>query len=626
MKKVCRICIIVPVIYTAIALLLLMLHLIQQDNFTKRIGQIEFKSSKTIATGNKPAEYRSLSILFDSFEYSVNASNPVTIITEDHISHKLHIEDVTFNNLDIIIHFNYNIKLVFRQNNDDSLDLLPSIPELTPPVESISLSLVSGAGLQPVEGFPEIYKQIIGDNPQYLHLPRDAQYINRQYLITLPVVKTTEIQPVKISRAGPQKGETAEQWLVSSNPELIDSEQLLDEYSEIIYDGLQRRFISKSGTWNFMNGIDQYSENAVNLLLAESLNRKEYIQNRYLMLNAADSMEPGISFQSSPFLGDIVNKGSRQLNKQILSDSKIGSMLQGENTDIFNLSELSSYIIRYPEQNTAIYQILMKSLSEAKLPAETLSGLFTYLNAETTGYGEISGLEIIQDFLKDKIIPLLLARNDGFFLFPESGQADCLKTLYTARILEMAFPEDEKMRLISAGLIRSVLSLADEDGFIPEYLVFTNNSTRISKEIYTGDFLIPEEMALILFELPYYPHFASFEGQNDNTIWLWSASNGVEIISRTSNEMTFSIRFPKDGTHHLAFFNIEPFEQVIFHGMQFRSDYRFESYSDGWLYDKGTGMLFFKIKHLKEVEYITIRKTAPQSAATTTTVTETKRE
>ncbi|MDR1637086.1 MAG: hypothetical protein LBR93_07090 [Treponema sp.] len=157
---------------------------------------------------------------------------------------------------------------------------------------------------------------------------------------------------------------------------------------------------------------------------------------------------------------------------------------------------------------------------------------------------------------------------------------------------------------VGRTLILSVLSLADEEG-IPARLSLDESapaeeeigrldSVRLYRGLQSSEYYPPPE---------YYPRIA---GLGIDGIWLWTSSPSVSAV-RENQILDISISFPVEETHYLMVWGVRPFNRIQLHGMDWRSDPRYESYdSSGWVYYPQDQLLVLKLKHRIQVEQVRI--------------------
>jgi hypothetical protein len=171
---------------------------------------------------------------------------------------------------------------------------------------------------------------------------------------------------------------------------------------------------------------------------------------------------------------------------------------------------------------------------------------------------------------------------------------------------------------IGRSLLYSVISLSDDNGFVPASLRTggTASSTDDSSPIGVGVFSPSAEwinsakLYRLLNDNEYLPH-ATATGTNG--IWAWTTSTSVNV-TQSDNQMDISVRFPVGETHYVMLRNVRPFALLQIYEMNWRRAFDFESYynSSGWYYFEQERILVIKLSHRSNVENVKIYFTAPR--------------
>jgi hypothetical protein len=166
---------------------------------------------------------------------------------------------------------------------------------------------------------------------------------------------------------------------------------------------------------------------------------------------------------------------------------------------------------------------------------------------------------------------------------------------------------------IGRTLVLSVLSLTDEEGSVPARLSL-DESAPAGEGV---DRLDSVRLYRILQPAEYYPRIAA---PGIDGVWIWSGSPSVSAV-REDGILDISVSFPAGETHYLMIWGIGSFNRMQLHGMDWRSDPRYESYdSSGWVYYSRDQLLVLKLKHRTQVEHIRLYSGQPASAVSASPV------
>jgi hypothetical protein len=171
---------------------------------------------------------------------------------------------------------------------------------------------------------------------------------------------------------------------------------------------------------------------------------------------------------------------------------------------------------------------------------------------------------------------------------------------------------------IGQSLIYSVISLSDDNGFVPASLVtggtasLTNDTPSAGNGIFSpsGGRISSAKLYRLLGNNEHLPH-ATVTGTNG--IWAWTASTSVNV-TQSDNQMDIAVRFPVGETHYVMLRNVRPFALLQIYEMNWRRAVDFESYynSSGWYYFEQERILVIKLSHRSNVENVKIYFTAPR--------------
>ena len=103
----------------------------------------------------------------------------------------------------------------------------------------------------------------------------------------------------------------------------------------------------------------------------------------------------------------------------------------------------------------------------------------------------------------------------------------------------------------------------------------------------------------------FYPHEENLANHGGHGFWAWTSAKRITVVQNTAKNFNFKVEFKEGETHHLILHGVRPFIRIQIHGIDFRSDHRFELYnSSGYVYDAASRTLLLKLKHRKDEEEI----------------------
>ena len=148
-----------------------------------------------------------------------------------------------------------------------------------------------------------------------------------------------------------------------------------------------------------------------------------------------------------------------------------------------------------------------------------------------------------------------------------------------------------------AQLVASALGYQDPAGRLPETLV-----TQDGKVVRQEGTVLSEEV---------YPWLRPVVG-TETDLPEWGAGSFVRTPAKsetraiTAAQARFTFRFPAGAAEHIVMVGVPAFDHITMHGIRWRTDPQFQSYTDGWAYSASTKTLFVKIKHREDLEELVI--------------------
>jgi hypothetical protein len=311
------------------------------------------------------------------------------------------------------------------------------------------------------------------------------------------------------------------------------------------------------------------------------------------------------TYLSSPFLGSLT-RGSRSLSsEEDLRTSRFAELASGSPAEF--LAGPHAFIENAVRGNDALVDRGIVALSGLEAPAldmvpvilEACVDLAVYRRDDSLMPLVEPSLSLIAEGLRKD------GANDRVLVFAEN---DGVLTADTEFNVRLGAALDQYGRLtgwedwaaVGRSLVLSVLAQTDTVGMIPS--AFSLDSG--------GVFAAVRESRLSAARLyPYlgldnYPRAERITGSSGS--WMWTAASSVNV-TRDDGITDIAVAFPAGETHYIIFRNIEPFGKIQLHGIDYRTDLRFERYdSSGWYYESSEQILLLKMKQRNPVEHIVI--------------------
>ncbi len=556
---------VLPFAYLLLTALFLYLHFSRYEGMSLVLENVSYKGKMTIPTGFSPARISRLELSTNGLKVLFRGSRSLTMKTEDGIIRKLTIEDLKEEENAVILSFKYGVFIrVTSLPNKSSIDI--TVPQTIPPVTELVLDCGPMDNYQ--ISLDEKNRMILSDGTSsfFLNSSGNIRYQKGKLYISM----TDRVShTLALEDKAPGLGRTVREWLANGGKDVPGRSEGIRLFSDKAYEGWIKRFDKNSGSWKMPDGGSSFSEKALVLFLSETYRRGEASLLAGDLLKAAEKHNSDLSWYSSPFSGDIVNKSGPILRsgpETLLTREK--ELKPDANPDLSPYKEI----------------LELKRLLDQNVTEETVL------------------------WIEENIYPLIVWLEEGLYIFhPDNPVSDTLFTLEASELLEKAGEESDTRELLSiaAQLRNSILERADENGILPSQISFSRERASQGE----GS-IAPEEVFALYESREYAPAMLDLSRELGEGNWLYSAaeSSSVQV---TEQYLEINLDFPKGQIHHLVIKGVEPFDRLFLHNIRWKSDPRFQRYSDGWVYDSVSKTLYMKIKHRKTRETVRIQFNPP---------------
>ncbi|QEN09118.1 hypothetical protein EXM22_14435 [Oceanispirochaeta crateris] len=558
---------VVPVFYALIILFFLFHHFSRFEEISLVIDNVSFKGTKTMATAFAPAKISKMAVFTNGLKLNISSSEPMKVITEDDIIRELALESLERTDTGIVLHFKYDISIAIQnmsQSSDSSINI--AVPQTIPPIKELRIKAL------PQESYllnRDDQDRIILSDGTSTYFMNSSGILDFKDSTLIISMADRVSNTITLEDEAPGLGRSVREWLAEGQKTIPSEKETITRFSDKSYSGWKSRFDKTTGNWTMPAGAPMFSEKALVLSLSESYRRGEQTLLSADLLKAAEKNSSVLSWYSSPFTGDIVNKTAPLLR------SSYSSLLQGK------------------------------------------TSLKVTANPDISPYREILELKKILDdpgisdpvpWIEENIYPLIVWLEEGLYiLHPDQPESNTLFTLEAAELLKMAADRtgDKNIRSISSMIRATILSRADENGVLPEKIKFSRERASLGEGA-----LPPEDVYSLFQDAAFTPRVINMSNDPQKEVWIYTASRSISS-QLTDQFMDVKVRFPRGQIHHLIIKGVEPFDRVFLHNIRWKSDPRFQRYSDGWVYDAVNKTLFVKLKHRVEEETIRIQFNPP---------------
>ncbi len=576
---------VIPVIYIGVIFSLVFLQFYAGQSFQESHGRLSLSGRYDMSSEEDAGGISEATVRYMGLEFSFSREQHPTLVGEQET---LALRPVGYTTLDsgFELHLERNVSLRFRADADgneaDELMVQAFLPESVRPMNELRLpyrassdaSVESGAGTGElsIAYRDEVYTLTI---PPRASIDRSAQ--------TVGLRGDVDFQTIRYRRTGRVQDHIVERRFGEGRNE-VSAEELeaeLSEYIEIAYQAWSSsRFNGGSGTWEMRAGSPRFEERILTAYLAEAWQRNEYTSAFNQMRRAADQHPDEVGLLSAPFLGNLNEIRSRFLAEDEQKTEELLELISDNDPTVF--TERGLFQFARDRGSSELYEELVDFTERVDIHDLSINqavGLYQlHIEDEYLTPDEQRLLGRFHAIAEERLYPAVVETEEGFFLETAPGQVDVALSALAGHRLERAgvYADDEVMTNLGRQLVRSVLNLADDEGFLPR-VVHPGENQLEGSEGSIG----PEAIYADLSENPAYPRPASLPatGVFENA-WVYTVAEVVDTAI-TDEQARVRIRYPRNQTFYVIMQNVPPFERMELFGQTWRNDRAFENYIKG---------------------------------------------
>ena len=355
--------------------------------------------------------------------------------------------------------------------------------------------------------------------------------------------------------------------------------------------------------WKDENGAFAFSEAALVSYLSESLRRGSYPEAIARMRKTVANYPASLTYLSTPFFGKTVERMDLRERQDVEESARIAALVQAKDSSFLEKEGLVRYLLdRAPAALSADALRFVAEIDPAKL---SFKGALCYLRAALEAKSLLADADnpFTGGAAAAARLAASLAKNTtGYFLTTEDDGGVDTRLCLEAGLLLFSYGDkasDDGLAGIGQNVVATLLSLADDFGFLPDHLVLHGDGPSDK----TGS-VAPEEVYALVSANPYYPHEVSLYRELGAGVWIWTASPSVSLTTGSVSSV-FTAAFPAGYTHYMVIYGTKAFSNIKLYGIDYSPDGAFESYDvSGYLYRKASNGLYLKMKHKLDAEKI----------------------
>ena len=562
-----------PFLYLAIVLVLITFQFSKKsDSFSQSQGDLTIAGKSS--SGDQPAEItlrgRGIEFLFDANHFLVGGG-------KDGTSSRLRPLSWGWKDGNVLVSFQQGLELAFdKADGGRSLLIHPVANDALKAFDSIRIPFGPEGGTRIIRGTRNAFVEIVRDKTRLLASVDGAQdRVDADNTFVLFEGKNG----FRPARLDPLVGASADlTWLTldnGTNP--TNAEAALAQYWTKAY-----------ALWASSRSL---STKLVDAWSREALIRGDYpsVIDKIQRLQSQQSRFWG--FDAVSYLGNMVElmAQERQAVESASSRSQPDWVGQGR-------LWLEARLYGPAGSADRVKDLLLKG----KLP-ETAPGLAAVLKnlliLQTAQPSDAVSARLQE--VQSALLTQVVRREGGIFVKTTDGLLDLKSSLVVGRLwMDLARSlSNEAFGMAGAHLIASVLENQDSNGQLPEILV-----TQDGKIVRQEGTIMPEEVYEDVKPAP--------SAETQLPVWGPGAfvRSAAKIVSQsiTGTEARFSFRFPAGIAEHIVISGVPAFDHITMHGIRWRTDPQFQSYTDGWVYSVSTKTLYVKIKHREDIEELAV--------------------
>jgi len=603
----------IPIIYILIIVVLLHFQYSTDESFVRTIRNITVNGERSKAAITGKRGLSSLNVDAFGFTFSFDDSNPVLIETKDGLTHKFYALDFTPYSDGIEINLGKGMSVRFLLD-EEGLRILPDATMIES-IERIKIpvTLQPGIEVRSGSGMPvlAVTDDLLGET-YFVALQEGIQYQEEEGYFILDTGQYG-FKELVFRSAPPGIEDPLTFWFAgkANFPDSAEYNKAVGSFLGIAKNGWENsRFSRETGTWDNGRGSEVFSEKIAVILLSEAVGTGRFSTVHENMTIASAEHRDELTRLSSPFLGDIINLVNRYVradNPERLYRTFLESARKGD-TKLFSREGLIRTVELSSDQD--LRDAALKTIQQAEMEEVSILsslGMIDYLlSIQPDSY-----IDLARTIIDTRIVPSLTVIDEGVYISTgDRENLEILSSIRTGSLLLRAgkLAENETYEALGRSLIAASLSLADEDGFLPEIIRSDGLSIRGRNGV-----LPPEEVYLLLADNRYYPQERPLTRFFGDGSWMWSGAREV-TVTPGSDMYSISFTYPRGETHYIAIHGLAPFSRMKLLGIDWKGDPIFQYYYSGWYYDQSTSTLYIKLRHRTERETIEIYYSRPVPA------------
>jgi len=608
-KKINKSFLLIPIIYIAVIVLLVLFQFSKVQTFQLTQGPLIVSGTAPTGEESKARSILEIGIKAGPVEFSFSSSQP--LVLEDETGTRQEFlprrYNLTQNGISVEFESDINLSFIYKNNETLALRITPELPAQLTKIKVIALpyEIEKTAEITEAGALPIITIQ--DEKKYFLSLPAGSIINTNKQTLHLVTRRGAE-EVASLEESKQPDSEAFTYWFEKQEAFLEQTvyQSTLTTFLDNTYQAWSgSRFLENEGTWSYRELPAQFNETLVTAYMAEATRREEAPAVMDKLADILTRNKEELSFLSCPVFGNLPEKIETLSGENQIRLTKIEQNLTQGNFRFLEEEKYISYLIHHaPGTLREELRSFLAGLGYEKFSLQATIGLLRLLTAPTVTVdtGAVSAAQLIKQYLFPGIIRI---DNNMFLRDPDANRVNINQNIRAGDALQNYGKLTGQKVYTSLGrkLIISCLNLADSEGFMPEILYF--NPSNYAPD-HTEGFLPPEEVYPLITDNPYYPHYVPLKDQLGKSSWIYTAS-AINVQSRGADEMVLTINHPRRPIHYLVINGIPELQEMILFGIFWPGDPKFERYSSGWAYQDESQTLLMKIQQRTDKERVIIR-------------------
>ncbi len=319
------------------------------------------------------------------------------------------------------------------------------------------------------------------------------------------------------------------------------------------------------------------------------------------------------TYLSTPFYNNLVQNSKLLALKNSEDLKEINTDIGQKNANVFKFKSIIPFLVNTAKENLVHpLEAIANSVSDENLDMQTVAGILEASMDFSLYFPKRKNtFKMLEEKCENILKSSLLSVNNGLYISPDMQKIETEQTLYIASVLiryGKENPEKNIWKFVGQMLYSSIFLLTGNSSGLPAFFYIQGEAPKLGLKADDTLILHAEDLyPMAVTDNNYYPHAESLAFQAEHGMWAWTSAKKITVTQNTAKNFSFKVDFKTGDIHHIILHGVRPFYRIQIHGIDFRTDQRFELYnSSGYVYDRTSKTLLLKLKHKKDSEDITL--------------------